>query len=62
MHALFVFANDLFVLFWVLKKFMGTCFVFFFFCGYGVVFAFIKSYLKLSGGDVDFDLHKGVYG
>ena len=31
MHALFVLANDLFVLFRVLKKFVGTCFVFFFF-------------------------------
>ena len=31
MHALFVLANDLFVLFWVLKKFVDTCFVFFFF-------------------------------
>ena len=30
MHALFVLANDLFVLVWVLKKFVDTCFVFFF--------------------------------
>ena len=30
MHALFFLANDLFVLFWVLKTFKGTCFVYFF--------------------------------
>ena len=30
LHALFVLVNDLFVLFWVLKKFMGKCFAFFF--------------------------------
>ena len=119
MHALFVLANDLFVLFWVLKKICGymlcilyalyismfkspfnlwqkifqspflrsshfglrsdflslawfgsslelgenkQCFVFFFFLLriWGCV-CFYRELLTLSGSDVDFDLHKGVY-
>ena len=53
MHALFVLANDLFVLFWVLKKFVGTCFVFFF-SFVDTCFVFV-----LSSGDVAFDFNKG---
>ena len=49
MHALFVLANDLFVLFWVLKKFVGTCFVFFFsFCGCSVFTCSVYFHIQIT--------------